>query len=123
MSTTFAGTPVMGTTVIGATMRIKGSLQSAENVNLNGEFEGQMDIQGRLVVGAEGKAIADLKVGELLVAGLVKGNVDAQQRVSLKQGANLVGDVQTPGIVIEDGAFFKGGIDIKRIASTETAAK
>lgn len=123
MSTTFAGTPVMGTTVIGATMRIKGSLQSAENVNLNGEFEGQMDIQGRLVVGAEGKAIADLKVGELLVAGLVKGNVDAQQRVSLKQGANLVGDVQTPGIVIEDGAFFKGGIDIKRIASTGTAAK
>jgi len=122
MSTTFAGTTAMGTTVIGATMRIKGSLQSAENVNLNGEFEGQMDVHGRLVVGPEGKAIADLKVGELLVAGLVKGNVDAEQRVSLKQGANLVGDVKTPGIVIEDGAFFKGGIDIKRGAPPENAA-
>jgi cytoskeletal protein CcmA (bactofilin family) len=114
MSTTFASTAVTATTVIGATMRIKGSLKTTENVNLNGEFEGQMDIQGRLVVGPEGKAIADLKVGELLVAGLVKGNVDAEQRVSLKQGANLQGDVKTPGIVIEDGAFFKGGIDIKR---------
>jgi cytoskeletal protein CcmA (bactofilin family) len=108
-------------TVIGATMRIKGSLQSPENVNLNGEFEGQMEVQGRLVVGPEGKAVANLKVGELLVGGLVKGNVDAGHRVSLKQGANLVGDVKTPGIVIEDGAFFKGGIDIKRAGSENQA--
>jgi cytoskeletal protein CcmA (bactofilin family) len=108
-----------GTTVIGSTMNVKGSLQSAENVDLNGQFEGQMDVKARLFVGAQAKATANLKVAELNVAGSVQGNVDATGRVTLRTGANLVGDVKTPGIVIEDGAFFKGGIDITRVPPAE----
>jgi len=103
-----------GATVIGATMNIKGSLQSSENVDLNGQFEGQMDVKARLFIGPQAKATANLKVAELNVAGTVQGNVDSTGRVTLRTGANLVGDVKTPGIVIEDGAFFKGGIDIMR---------
>ncbi len=105
---------VGGTTIIGSTMNIKGSLQSSENVDLNGQFEGQMDVKARLFIGPQAKATANLKVAELNVAGTVQGNVDATGRVTLRTGANLVGDVKTPGIVIEDGAFFKGGIDIMR---------
>jgi cytoskeletal protein CcmA (bactofilin family) len=89
-------------------MNIKGSLQSSENVDLNGQFEGQMDVKARLFVGPQAKATANLKVAELNVAGAVQGNVDATGRVTLRTGANLVGDVN------EDGAFFKGGIDIMR---------
>lgn len=77
-----------------------------------------MDVRGRLSIGAQAKATANLKVAELNVAGSVQGNVDATGRVTLRTGANLVGDVKTPGIVIEDGAFFKGGIDIIRAAAT-----
>ena len=112
-----------GTTIIGSTMIIKGSLQSAENVELNGQFEGQMDVKARLSVGAQAKATANLKVAELNVAGAVQGNVDATGRVTLRTGANLVGDVKTPGIVIEDGAFFKGGIDIMRPASEKGSSE
>jgi len=101
-------------TTIGPTMHVKGTLESTAAVDLYGEFEGQMDVRARLVVGPDAKAVANLKVAELLLAGTVQGNVDASERVSLKSGANLAGDVKTPGIVIEDGAYFKGGIDIIR---------
>jgi cytoskeletal protein CcmA (bactofilin family) len=110
-----------GATVIGATMNIKGSLQSSENVDLNGQFEGQMDVKARLFIGPQAKATANLKVAELNVAGTVQGNVDATGRVTLRCGANLVGDVKTPGIVIEDGAFFKGGIDIMRGPASDSS--
>jgi len=109
-------------TVIGPTMRIEGSLQSTGNVDLYGEFQGEMEIQARLVVGTDAKAVANLKVADLLIAGTVEGNVHASERVSLKAGANLAGDVKTPGIVIEDGAFFKGGIDILRPAAGDKQA-
>jgi cytoskeletal protein CcmA (bactofilin family) len=111
-----------GTTIIGSTMNIKGSLQSSENVDLNGQFEGQMDVKARLFIGPQAKAAANLKVAELNVAGAVQGNVDATGRVTLRTGANLVGDVKTPGIVIEDGAFFKGGIDIMRVPAPDKNA-
>ncbi len=117
-----AGMGRTSTTIIGSSMNIKGSLQSSENVELNGQFEGQMDVKARLSVGAQAKATANLKVAELTVAGSVQGNVDATGRVTLRTGANLVGDIKTPGIVIEDGAFFKGGIDITRAPATEKKA-
>jgi len=116
------GAHAASTTVISSSLSIKGSLKSSENVDLLGEFEGQIDVQARLFVGPEAKATANLKVAELILAGTVQGNVTATDRVSLRTGANLVGDVKTPGIVIEDGAFFKGGIDIIRAEAGAKAA-
>jgi cytoskeletal protein CcmA (bactofilin family) len=102
-------------TVIGETMRIKGAMTSREDVILNGELEGQLDMENRLTIGAKGKvAAASIKVRDAEIAGSVQGNIEASERIVLRQGANLVGDVRTAGIVIEDGAYFKGGIDIAR---------
>jgi cytoskeletal protein CcmA (bactofilin family) len=101
-------------TVIGETMRIKGSMVSREDLLLNGELEGQLDMQNRLTIGPKAKVSANLKAREADISGSVKGNIEAAERIVLRQGANLVGDVRTAGIVIEDGAYFKGGIDIAR---------
>ena len=95
-------------------MRIKGDIFSAGELQLNGEVEGRMELNNRLTIGPKGKATADIKAPEVDVAGAIRGNVDAAARVVLRKGANLVGDVKTAGIVIEDGAYFKGGIDITR---------
>jgi cytoskeletal protein CcmA (bactofilin family) len=103
-----------GGALIGSTMRIKGDIFSKEEMIVNGDVEGKLEAVSRLTVGATGKAQASIKAGEVVIGGTVNGNVEATQRIVLRKGANLVGDVKTAGIVIEDGAFFRGGIDITR---------
>jgi cytoskeletal protein CcmA (bactofilin family) len=101
--------------VIGETMRIKGTVFSGEELQLNGEVEGDLESHGTLTIGASGKAEAGIKAKEVIVGGTVRGNIEAETRIVLQKGANLVGDVKTAGIVIEDGAYFKGGIDIVQV--------
>jgi cytoskeletal protein CcmA (bactofilin family) len=113
--------PVSGSgavTVIGETLRVQGTLTSNEEIVVNGELSGQLHMNHRLTIGAKGKVEAGVQAKEVIIAGSVKGNVDAAERITLRAGANLVGDVKTAGIVIEDGAYFKGGIDITRPAVT-----
>jgi cytoskeletal protein CcmA (bactofilin family) len=105
-------------TVIGESLRIQGTLTSNEEIVVNGELSGQLKMNHRLTIGAKGKIEAGVQAKEVIIAGSVKGNVDATERITLRAGANLVGDVKTAGIVIEDGAYFKGGIDITRPAVT-----
>ena len=100
--------------LIGETMRIKGEISSRDELRVDGEVEGKVESQSRLTVNANGKVDATIKAAEVVIGGTVKGNVEATQRIVLKKGANLVGDVKTAGIVIEDGAYFRGGIDITR---------
>jgi cytoskeletal protein CcmA (bactofilin family) len=95
-------------------MRIKGEIYTKEPLAIEGEVEGTVVSGARLTVGANGKVTADVKAEELDVRGSIQGSVEAVERVVIRRGANIVGDVKTAGIVIEDGAFFKGGIDIAR---------
>jgi cytoskeletal protein CcmA (bactofilin family) len=107
---------------IGETMRIKGEIFSRDELRIDGEVEGKLESQNRLTVNATGKADAVIKAAEVVIGGTVKGNVEATQRIVLRKGANLVGDVKTAGIVIEDGAYFRGGIDITRPEVSKAAA-
>jgi cytoskeletal protein CcmA (bactofilin family) len=113
---------VTGGALIGATMRIKGDIFSKEDLVINGEVDGKLEAVTRLTVGAAGKVEANIKAGEVVIGGTVNGNVEATQRIVLRKGANLVGDVKTAGIVIEDGAFFRGGIDITRTDASKAAS-
>ncbi len=106
-----------GVTVVGETLKIQGNLSSSEEIVVNGELSGQLELTHRLTIGAKGKVEASVKAKEVIIIGSIKGNVDASERITLRAGANLVGDVKTAGIVIEDGAYFKGGIDITRPAA------
>ena len=101
---------------MGSTIRIQGTVTSGEEILLEGELAGNLELDQRLTIAAKGKVEADIKAKEVIIGGSVKGNVDASERITLRAGANLVGDVKTAGIVIEDGAYFKGGIDITRPA-------
>ncbi len=108
----------MDGTLIGDTMKIKGEITSRESLQLNGELEGQVQLDSRLTIGPKGKASANIKAKEVDIAGSVQGNIYASERIMLRKGANLVGDVRTAGIVIEDGAYFKGGVDIAKPAGS-----
>jgi cytoskeletal protein CcmA (bactofilin family) len=107
--------------VIGAAVWIKGEILSREDLRLDGEAEGLLQVDGRLTVGQQGKAHANITAREVVMSGKVEGNIEASERVVLTKGSELTGDVKTAGIVIEDGAFFKGGIDIVRPAPAKAA--
>jgi len=109
--------PTMAGTIIGESIKVKGRIVSREELQMNGELQGELEMDGRLTVGVKGKVDANVRAREVIVAGSMKGNVEAAERLVLRKGAHLEGDVKTAGIVIEDGAYFKGGIDITGAAA------
>jgi len=109
-----APAPAPTTTVFGKSMKIIGEVTSDEELYLDGDLDGKLNLRNRLTVGPNSKVNANIKATEIIVFGTIKGNVESESRVSLRTGASIVGDIKTAGIVIEDGAYFKGGIDISK---------
>ena len=103
-------------------MKIVGNVSSDEEVYVGGELEGTLELQGCLTIGPESKIKANIKAREVVVFGTVRGNVEAEDRISLRPGASLTGDIKTAGIIIDDGAYFKGGIDICRTDQPQQGA-
>jgi cytoskeletal protein CcmA (bactofilin family) len=99
---------------IGASLTIKGSVTGEEDLQIDGKVEGPVTIRGRLTVGSSGQLSAGVTARELAVYGKVSGNVDARDRVEIKRDGAVIGDIQTARISIEDGAIFKGRIEIGR---------
>jgi cytoskeletal protein CcmA (bactofilin family) len=108
---------------IGKSVIIKGELSGSEDLYLDGEVEGNIDLCNfNLVIGPNGRVRANVHAKEAVIHGKVDGNVTGVDRVELKKSAVLNGDIKTQRIVIEDGAFFKGAIDIHKLeAKTEPA--
>jgi len=99
---------------IGKSVQIKGELTGSEDLYLDGSIEGTVDLRDHsLIIGPNGKIKASISARDLVVHGRVEGNITATGRVELRKSCTLIGDVSTQRIVIEDGAFFKGAIDIK----------
>jgi cytoskeletal protein CcmA (bactofilin family) len=104
-----------GPAVIGKSVMIKGQIFSREDLTIDGEVEGSVELhEHRLTVGPHGKLQAGVKAREIVVLGSVHGNVEAADKIDIRKDARLVGDIKTARIVIEDGAYFKGSIDIAR---------
>ena len=115
--------PSRVTAFIGKTTRLRGEIYSEEELYLDGEVEGSLEVRHLLTIGPNGKVKANVKAKELVVRGSIQGDVEASDRISIMNGASIVGDVKTAGIVIEDGAYFKGGIDILRPELKKVEAK
>ncbi len=110
-------------TVFGKSMKIIGEVSSDEDLQLDGDLEGKLTLKSLLTIGPSSTVKANIKAKEVVVAGTVHGNVEAENRITLRTGANLVGDIKTAGIVIEDGAYFKGGIDISKPEPSKAAPR
>lgn len=100
-------------TVIGKAMTIKGTVKSQESLHVDGELEGKLDLPGhRLTIGTNGRVRADTTAREVEVLGTLHGDINAAKKITIRKGGRLVGDLRTPAIVIEDGAYFMGRIEI-----------
>jgi cytoskeletal protein CcmA (bactofilin family) len=112
-----------GPAVIGKSVMIKGQIISREDLTIDGEIDGSVELQEhRLTVGPHGKLQAGVKAREIVVLGTIHGNVEASDKIDIRKDAKLVGDIKTARIVIEDGAYFKGSIDIARPEISKPAA-
>jgi cytoskeletal protein CcmA (bactofilin family) len=107
--------PLAGNVVLGKSVIVKGQIVSCEDLTIDGEVEGAVDLQEhRLTIGPNGNVMASVKARELVVLGTLHGDVETTDKVEIRRGAELVGDIKTTRIAIEDGAYFKGNIDIVR---------
>ncbi len=105
---------------IGKSVVIKGELSGSEDLYLDGEVEGTIELhQNALTIGPNGRIRAHVHAKEVIIHGKVDGNIRGNDRVELKRSAVLVGDIVTQRVSIEDGAYFKGSIDIQREAKSE----
>ena len=100
---------------IGKSLIIKGELSGSESLFIDGKVEGTINLPGnRVTVGRNGQVAANILAREIVVLGKVRGNCQASDRVDIRSEGSLTGDVIAARISIEDGAFFKGGIDIRK---------
>jgi cytoskeletal protein CcmA (bactofilin family) len=104
-----------GTARLGASLHIKGEITGNEDLQIDGSVEGLVQLEDRkLTIGASARVTADIIAREVAVYGNVKGNLRARDRIEIKKDGSVVGDLTTARIMIEDGAYFKGSIEIDK---------
>jgi cytoskeletal protein CcmA (bactofilin family) len=109
---------------IGKSLVVKGEVTGSESLYIDGKVEGAINLPGnRVTVGRNGQVSANIAAREVVVLGKVKGNIDASDRVDIRSEGALTGDVIAQRISIEDGAFFKGGIDIRKPSAEKSVEK
>jgi cytoskeletal protein CcmA (bactofilin family) len=108
---------------IGKSLVVKGEVTGSESLYIDGKVEGAINLPGnRVTVGRNGQVAANISAREVVVLGKVRGNINASDRVDIRSEGSLTGDVIAQRISIEDGAFFKGGIDIRKPGSGDKQA-
>ncbi len=106
---------------LGSSLHVKGEISGNEDLYIDGTVEGAVQLdEGKLTVEATANVTADIIAREVVVCGKVRGNVHAKGKIEIKRDGSVIGDLTTAQIIIEDGAYFKGSIEIDRAADKET---
>jgi cytoskeletal protein CcmA (bactofilin family) len=100
---------------VGAKISIRGTIISRGDVYLNGEVEGKVEaVNSTVTVGPNAKVVANLDAKKVVIVGHVDGNIKATEIIEVQKTGQLTGDLTTARIAIEDGAYFKGNVNIVR---------
>ena len=116
--------PASEQATIGKSVTVKGEISGAESLFIDGKVEGSINLAGnRVTIGRNGQVAANIIAREIIVLGKVRGNCQASDRLDIRSEGSLTGDVIAARISIEDGAFFKGGIDIRKSGNAAEPVK
>lgn len=112
---TIPSTPGNQRTFLGRTVVAQGQITSGEDLLIEGQFEGTISLNDHcLTVGAEGHVKAEIRARQVIIQGSVTGNVAAREKIEIRRTGHVVGDLVAATVAIEEGAYFKGSIDIAR---------
>jgi len=113
-----------GLATIGKAVRIVGQVYSKEELYIDGDLEGTLEaMEHKLIIGPNGTVHATITAREVVVLGTIQGNVEAVDKIEIRKDAKLVGDIRTARIIIEDGAYFKGSIDIVKADAVKSGSR
>jgi cytoskeletal protein CcmA (bactofilin family) len=109
--------------ILGPGLLVKGQISGEEDLQIDGKVEGSISLKGqRLTVGQNGEIVSDVHAREVIVYGKVRGNLFAEDRVEVKKDGSVVGNITGGRVLIEDGAYLKGQIEIERGKSHKHAS-
>ena len=108
---------------IGKSVVIKGELNGSEDLTIEGQVEGKIELKDHvLTIGPNGKIKAQVFAKAVIVLGEVNGNVTATEKVDIRDGGSVDGDIVSPRVAIAEGAHFRGSVDMQRKGSPVAAA-
>lgn len=116
-------TEARNSAMIGKSVKVVGQIFTKEDLYVDGDVEGTIEsLENKVTVGPNGRVQASIRAREVILLGQVQGNVETSDKVDIRKDAKLVGDIVAARISIEDGALFKGSIDIKKPEPKPAAA-
>lgn len=108
-------------TALGPSVVLKGDLSGAEDTRIEGQFDGTINLRDHcLSIGLHGQVKAGIQASRVVIHGSVTGNIAARERIEIRKTGRVMGDLVAPSIAIEDGAYFKGSIEILREEAQES---
>lgn len=94
--------------------RLSGELRFESSFRIDGHFEGKISSSGRLIIGESGEVDGEIQVGHVAVSGQLRGTVKADEQIHIAAGGRVAADLETPSLLIEDGAQFDGRCSMRR---------
>ncbi len=117
-----SSTSNQGQTILGRSIVLRGELSGTEDLVIEGQFDGNISAQDNsLTVGPQGHVKAEVRARRVVIHGSVSGNISAREKIEIRKSGHVEGDLMAASIAIEDGAYFKGGIEILREDAPEVA--
>lgn len=109
---------------IGRTVKLKADISGDEDLRIDGELEGRIILpKSNVIIGPSGKVRADVQAKSIVIEGSIRGNLKASEKIDIRKTGTLEGDIVTVGISIEEGAMFRGSVDIVRRSQVSAEAK
>ncbi len=119
-----ASLPHQDVAMIGKSITITGDITGSESLHIEGRVKGNIRLEGAyLNIGPEAAVQSNISAREVVVRGTVTGNVNVSERIDIRNGGSLIGDVSAHSVSIEEGAYFKGSIDMRRAEAARPAPK
>ena len=107
--------------VLGKNVVIQGQIRSKEDLTIEGEVNGTIEMSGhRLTIATDGKVRADVKVREIEVRGSIQGKIEAAEKVVIRKSAQLLGDIHSTAIIVEEGGFIKGNVELSQSIASKS---
>ncbi len=107
---------------IGKSVVIKGELNGSEDLTIEGHVEGKIELKDHvLTIGPNGRIKAQVLAKSVIVLGEVNGNVTATEKVDIRDGGSVDGDIISPRVAIAEGAHFRGTVDMQRKGAAQQA--
>jgi cytoskeletal protein CcmA (bactofilin family) len=110
-----SSSPTAHQTLLGGSVVLRGDLSADEDLAIEGQFDGSINLKEHtLTVGQHGKVKADISARQVVVSGVVEGKISAKDKIDIRRTGHVIGDLLSAGVAIEEGAYFKGSIEIQR---------